>query len=687
MVRTRTNEATVVGVLAALATFCALEARGGQPYSVVGQSTAKTAATGRRPLAERIKAANRPIRLTPEADLAPDEGLIRELTEGDGTERRPWPLTPPVVEFVDTDAPPSSGIGGAGEADESVDAASNEPAVMPPPVAEALAANPTTAGDEGSVGEAAAIDAVAGEAAAATPADVGSAERPADAAAVRAMPQRVAPSGAPRRSVSRVTPQRREALLDRLRTALAGMPRPFGLVPTPEPRAGTRAVRPQATRRPAPAPSAVVPPEEGPTVAEAEVAAAETPAVPDQSPAATDSLVDGGTGADVPAVDAQAAFDPQAVDASGLVETETPDGGETPGLIDVAPADEVAMAEPAETAAGTESDPTETSAPADDAVAEVVDAGAAAEVVAEAKVDADRGAAVAVPTATATAPRKATRGTAPRSRAPASIVQRPRPFGRLQATLDSLPRPLGILPAPRPQMQASAAPRRASTPSPRAIARAPQQPPANAGLATVDQAVPGEDATAADPATGTAEPSADSQTGSEATSSLAGTEIQEGVAAADAAPETLSVDDSVAEGAMPEAAACIEITVEGPDGDIVRGEQILLRLTVRNTGDAPAHALTPMFHFGAGVEPHGVTGRAGTLTEKGSVVVEALPELAPGESIEFDVVATCHEVGTVPFQGVVWCGEGEEAEQVPVDGELRVVPGRIATAPEGRVRR
>jgi NAD(P) transhydrogenase subunit alpha len=58
MVRTRIPEASLVGLLAALATFCALEARGEQPYSIVGQSGPATAATGRRPLAERIKAAD-----------------------------------------------------------------------------------------------------------------------------------------------------------------------------------------------------------------------------------------------------------------------------------------------------------------------------------------------------------------------------------------------------------------------------------------------------------------------------------------------------------------------------------------------------------------------------------------------------------------------------------------------------
>ena len=80
MVRIRSREATIVGLLALFAAPCAVETLAGQPYSVVGQSTAQTAATGRRPIAERIKAANRPIRIKAEADLAPDEGLILDLS-------------------------------------------------------------------------------------------------------------------------------------------------------------------------------------------------------------------------------------------------------------------------------------------------------------------------------------------------------------------------------------------------------------------------------------------------------------------------------------------------------------------------------------------------------------------------------------------------------------------------------
>jgi hypothetical protein len=61
MYRSRLAEATLIGCLTALASFCALNARAGETYSVVAQSDRSSAGTGRRPLAERIAAANLPI--------------------------------------------------------------------------------------------------------------------------------------------------------------------------------------------------------------------------------------------------------------------------------------------------------------------------------------------------------------------------------------------------------------------------------------------------------------------------------------------------------------------------------------------------------------------------------------------------------------------------------------------------
>jgi hypothetical protein len=77
MVRTTFNEAFLIGLLTALASFCALKASAEQPaaraYSVVAQSNKSTAATGRRPLGQRIAASNLPI-LIPAGDGCSEHG-------------------------------------------------------------------------------------------------------------------------------------------------------------------------------------------------------------------------------------------------------------------------------------------------------------------------------------------------------------------------------------------------------------------------------------------------------------------------------------------------------------------------------------------------------------------------------------------------------------------------------------
>ena len=74
MFHSRLAEATLIGCLTALASFCALNARAGETYSIVAQSNRFSAATGRRPLSERIAAANLPIIAA--AAATPPQGIV-----------------------------------------------------------------------------------------------------------------------------------------------------------------------------------------------------------------------------------------------------------------------------------------------------------------------------------------------------------------------------------------------------------------------------------------------------------------------------------------------------------------------------------------------------------------------------------------------------------------------------------
>ena len=474
MVRTRIPEASLVGLLAALATFCALEARGEQPYSIVGQSGPATAATGRRPLAERIKAANRPIRIASEEELAPDEGLIPALQDP-AAQVREWTPGPVVVEFP-----------AGGPAAIAVDelAEMNEPGVMPPPESTAVAAHPTTAEDSGLVGEVSTIDSEE-PADAATPEKTAE-ESPSSAGAsvtppgplpqVSGQAERVAPQ---RRSAARVTPQRREALLDRLRTALAEVPRPLGLIPA---RPRTKA----SARQPAPVPRSAVVRHSVPASSLPEPLTAQSATSP------TEASLEGDAAADEASVDA-ATTEP----SLAAVEATAPEDGATPVAFDAGndfvgavaedtdrlpPSTESAAEELA--AVGIADDPVAT--PASHAVAEaseaeatVADASEAEATIAEATVADAAAAPQTTPTeavAEAPAVRPAGQGQSHRQvhpqrpRAPSAPQPAMTPLDRLQARLENMPRALGLVPAPRPSMHANRAPRR----------RAPQAVPAPA---------------------------------------------------------------------------------------------------------------------------------------------------------------------------------------------------------------
>ena len=91
--------------------------------------------------------------------------------------------------------------------------------------------------------------------------------------------------------------------------------------------------------------------------------------------------------------------------------------------------------------------------------------------------------------------------------------------------------------------------------------------------------------------------------------------------------------------------------------------------------------MTPVVHFGVGLEPLGIRGRLGSFTADGSVMFERLAELPQGESVEVEIVAVCTIAGTIPYQGAAWFGEGEERNVVPADASITVIPATVAAEP------
>ena len=133
--------------------------------------------------------------------------------------------------------------------------------------------------------------------------------------------------------------------------------------------------------------------------------------------------------------------------------------------------------------------------------------------------------------------------------------------------------------------------------------------------------------------------------------------------------------------ALEAAPASVEVTVDCPEETTTLGGRVTLLLKIRNTGTAPVSSVTPVVHFGAGLEPLGIRGRNGHFSADGSVMFDRLAELPAGGCVELEIVAVCTGTGTIPYRGAAWCGDGEDREIVPADDSVTVTPSAMAAEP------
>ena len=140
MLRTASMQALLIAVLTALASFCALKASAGQPaaprgYSVVAQSSKATAATGRRPIAQRIAASNLPL-LIPIREGCNEHGCpapasATPIVEPPVAEEEPNEQAAPQAVLSDT-ADPETEAAEAGVAEAVTDTEPNNATVTTP---------------------------------------------------------------------------------------------------------------------------------------------------------------------------------------------------------------------------------------------------------------------------------------------------------------------------------------------------------------------------------------------------------------------------------------------------------------------------------------------------------------------------------------------------------------------------
>lgn len=693
----------------AMAPAAAAEKPQEKAHSVVAQSTDATAATGRKPLAKRIAAANQPIRTSgpewPIPGAAPAAAVVAPLGDTLGTATAETtaahPVAPPALPpdpalVVDVPHPP-----------ESID-----PAIaLPGQLDEALVVVIAPAEEGDGTESAAAVPVIA----AADPLAGADDAAPADAIAepaVAATPRRVAP--VPRVNAPLVTPPEAPSstpILDRFRDTLARWPRPFGLLSgsdsvahTHQPSAPARARQAQvqpprprsASRRPTTAPIAVadgpaVEPAEAVTPVIAETAIADSSTTGDQTvqwvaaETGADSAVADSAGIAAPVVAESvptATIDPDAGDRT------TPDGAEVlalvagdPALPTESPTDQQGADEPS--AGAPAADALATGAMESDAPAETADPAAAPDSIA---IDDDASATDPAPgdEATATDAVAATDAGTPAAIAPAPVPRthlaehsaarhQPAPqrevlIDRLRGAFNRLPRPLGLIPR-----AASPAGAVAARPAPSRQAR-PQhlagQAPNTRGPAGTGAPLPTTSAIArtVDPASASV-PLADDG----AAPATSGTASAAAVTTAGGMPIAVEEPRRDETAAAEAATDSVALELTGLPETIAVDAPFEFTIAIHNASDRAIRGVVARVFFAEGIEPVAAEGLPARLAP-GVIAFDAIARIEAGETATATIRAVGVVATAVDYRIDLSCAELETP--LATDGTVTV------TAPE-----
>lgn len=693
----------------AMAPAAAAEKPQEKAHSVVAQSTEATAATGRKPLAKRIAAANQPIRTSgpewPIPGTEPAAAVVAPLGDTLGTATAETtaalPVAPPALPtdpalVVDVPHPP-----------ESID-----PAIaLPGQLDEALVVVIAPAEEGDGPESAAAVPVIA----ATDPLAGTDDEAPADAIAepaVAATPRRVAP--VPRVNAPLVTPPETPSstpILDRFRDTLARWPRPFGLLSgsdsvahTHQPSAPARTRQAQvqpprprsASRRPTTAPIAVadgpaVEPAEAVTPVIAETVVADSSTTGDQ----TVQWVAAEIGADSAVADSAEITAPAVVESTPTA-TIDPDAGDRstaagaevlalvagdPALSTESPTDQQGADEPSTGAPAT--DALAAGAMESDAPVETADPAAAPDSIA---IDDDAAATDPAPgdEATATDAVAATDAGTPAAIAPAPVPRthlaehsaarhQPAPqrellIDRLRGAFNRLPRPLGLIPRTAPQAGAVAA-----RPAPSRQAR-PQhlagRTPNIQGSAGTGAPLPTTSAIArtVDPASASV-PLADDG----AAPATSGTAAAAAVTTAGGVP-IAAEEPRRAEAAAAEATTdSVALELTGLPETIGVDAPFEFTIAIHNASDRAIRGVVARVFFAEGIEPVAAEGLPARLAP-GVIAFDAIASIEAGETATATIRAVGVVATAVDYRIDLSCAELETP--LATDGTVTV------TAPE-----
>lgn len=136
-------------------------------------------------------------------------------------------------------------------------------------------------------------------------------------------------------------------------------------------------------------------------------------------------------------------------------------------------------------------------------------------------------------------------------------------------------------------------------------------------------------------------------------------------AASEPAPESLATP------------ARLEFDVRESRSLVGEGEQIVMRIAVRNVGGTAAERVTTTLFFADGIEPVQAIGHTAEVFP-GEVRFATVPELSPGSSVDLLVTAVGTRPGSVPYRGELACDQ--LAGLIAREGAVTVQPRR-ATLP------
>lgn len=104
----------------------------------------------------------------------------------------------------------------------------------------------------------------------------------------------------------------------------------------------------------------------------------------------------------------------------------------------------------------------------------------------------------------------------------------------------------------------------------------------------------------------------------------------------------------------PPARARIEFDVRESRSLVGEGEQIVVRIAMKNVGGEPAEGVTTTLFFAEGIEPVQAIGHAAEVYP-GEVRFAAVPEIPPGSSVDLLVTAVGTRPGSVTYRGELEC--------------------------------